>query len=545
MKANIVLKSNAIFTGLEKTPFKGAVAITGNHISYVGKDPVPSDYIDGNTKFYDLEDQMVLPGFSDAHAHYLLAATILSDYCCTEISEAESEEECIEILKKFRLKHPNLTRLIGFGWFPVNWTKGATPHKLPNKKSLDAAFPDIPVYLMMADCHTFWCNSKALSDCKIHKDMKYNFGYLGIGPDNEPDGILAELELIAPCYNEFYNFPEKESEEIQENLLKEIAKAGITSCTDVAECTVITEDASELKKIKHMEQSGKLTARFHVYPSLGVTPDFTIQKKLREEYSSSMVKIAGLKQFFDGVTPTYTAALLEPYTDKPDELGRLNYSKEVYDACITAANREGFGVKIHAIGDGAVRTALDIFEHSKAINPNYRLCRNSIEHIENIDVKDIPRFKHLNVTASVQPIHLVQDADEKIIRIGEKRSRYEWPFQSLLDMKATLAFGTDAPVTPLNPYENIYAAVTRCDLEGKPTGANPEETISLYDALRAYTYGSAYTHNREDELGTLEVGKLADITVARQNLFELTSEELKECTTAMTIVDGNIVYENL
>lgn len=545
MKVDIILKSNAIFTGIEKEPFKGTVAITNNYISHVGREDLPAHWLQPDTKVYDLGDRLVLPGIGDAHAHYLLAATILSSYCCSEISQAKSEEECIQIMQKFYRDHPDVNRLIGFGWFPINWTEGKTPHKLPSKRSLDAAFPDIPVYLMMADCHTFWCNSKALQACKIHKNMTYSFGQLGIGEDGEPNGILSELELIAPCFNEFYNFEEKESEEIQSNLLKEISKLGITSFTDVAECTIINDDAIELNKIKQMEENGKLTARVHVYPSLGITPDFSIQKKLRDQYNSPMVKISGLKQFFDGVTSTYTAALLEPYSDNPAVQGQLNYDKELYDTCIVTANKEGFGVKIHAIGDAAVQTSLDIFQHSKEVNHTYCSCRNSIEHIESIWPGDIPRFHQLNVIASVQPIHLVLDAGEKLLRIGKERNQYEWPFQSLLNAKANLAFGTDAPVTSLNPYENIYAAITRCDLNGSPTGSNPEEKITLYDALRAYTYGSAYSHNREKELGTLEIGKLADITVANANLFAISPEELKSATTCLTIVDGNVVYEDL
>lgn len=545
MKANLVLKSSAVFTGLEKEPFKGSVAITGNHISFAGRGEVNPDWIDETTRVYDLGDRLIIPGFSDAHAHYLLAASILSEYCCTQIGEAKSEEECVEMLKAFYKKYPDSKRLIGFGWFTVNWTEGKTPHQPPTKVSLDAAFPDIPVYLMSADCHTFWCNTKALEQCGITKDTQYNFGKLGIGPDGEPDGTLSESELIAPCYNEFYDFGEKETLEIQENLLRKIAEAGITSFTDVAECTTLNEEPMDLKKIKDMEESGKLTARIHVYPSLGISEDLSLQKEIREKYSTAMVKIAGLKQFFDGVTPAYTAALLEPYADNPETKGEMNYSKELYDRCILAANKAGFGVKVHAIGDAAVRNALDIFEHSKAVNPNYGLCRNSVEHIENIAVEDLHRFGHLGVVASVQPIHLPLDANEKLDRIGKERIRYEWPFRSLLDAGAVMAFGTDVPVSPLSPYENIYAAVARKDLDGSPTGFNPEEKVALYEALRAYTYGSACSHNREDELGTLETGKLADITVIDTNLFAVDTEKIKDASAAMTIVDGKIVYENL
>lgn len=540
MKVDKIIKGNSIFTGLSDKPIKGSVAITGKNISYVGEKDVPDSWISKDTEILEYDDELIMPGISDTHAHYLLAATILSDYCCTDLVESKSEEECIEMMQEFRKKNPDLDKLIGFGWFPANWGEG---DNLPTKNSLDAVFPDIPVYLMATDCHTFWCNSKALSDCNIHKDIEYTFGYLGIGEDGEPDGILSELELIAPCFNEFYDFPDNISEEMQTNLLSEVSKYGITSFTDVAECTIITEDPSELKKIKALEEKGKLTARVNVYPSLGITEDMSIQSQIRRDYSSDMVRISGLKQFFDGVTSTYTAALIEPYEDNPDTKGNLNYEESIFDKSIVAANEAGFGVKLHCIGDYSVQKALDIFEHSKNVNPNYSLCRNSIEHIESMHPHDIPRFKQLNVTASVQPVHLPLDENEKIARVGMERSRFEWPFRSLLDEGANLAFGTDAPVSDLNPFENIYVALTRKDIERNDTGVNPNETVTLKEALMAYTLGSAYSHNREDELGTLEVGKLADITVIDKNLFDIPVDDIKECKAVLTMVDGEVVYK--
>ncbi|MBR0597446.1 amidohydrolase [Sinanaerobacter chloroacetimidivorans] len=544
MKADIILKSDAIFTGLEGQPFKGSMAIAGKNIVYVGREEVPASWIQDETKVFELGSRLIVPGLSETHMHYLLSATILSKYCCNLV-DTKSEEECVELMKDFREKNPNLDKLIGFGWFPINWTESKVPHALPSKESLDAVFPDISVYLLMADCHTFWCNTKALKICNITKDMEYSFGYLGLGEDEEPNGILSELELMAPCFNQFYDFPDDISEDMQMNLLNELAKQGLTSFTDVAECTVLSGDSQDLKKIKLMERKGKLTIRANVYPSLGITGDLSLQKAMRRNYSSDMVKIPGLKQFFDGVTSTYSACLIEPYRDKPETEGRMNYDETIFDHCIVEANQAGFGIKIHCIGDYAVRKGLDIFEHSKNVNPNYMQCRNSIEHIESIHYNDIPRFRQLNVTASVQPVHLPLDANEKIDRIGMERCEYEWPFRSMIDMGLNLAFGSDSPVSGLNPYENIYTAVTRKDLDGADTGVNPQEKITVAEALRAYTYGSAYSHNREDELGTLEVGKLADVTVIDRNLFDIPEEEIKDCKASLTIVNGKVVYSDL
>ncbi|MEL7658187.1 MAG: amidohydrolase family protein [Bacillota bacterium] len=239
---------------------------------------------------------------------------------------------------------------------------------------------------------------------------------------------------------------------------------------------------------------------------------------------------------------TYTAYLLEPYSDNPETVGFSNYPAELYEECIVGANKEGFGVRLHCIGDAAVRLALDAFEKSNHQNDN-RMLKNTIEHIESIHADDIPRFAQLGVVASMQPIHLPLDVNEKISRIGEERCQYEWPFKTMLENNATLAFGTDFPVASINPFPNIYAAVTRCDEHGELFGINPQERISLAETLRAYTYGSACAINREKELGTLEAGKLADIVVLDRNLFAVSEAEIPVTSVALTVMDGQIVYK--
>ena len=246
------------------------------------------------------------------------------------------------------------------------------------------------------------------------------------------------------------------------------------------------------------------------------------------------------------MTSTYTGFLIEPYYDKNDMTGSPNYPKEVYEKRIIAANKRGLGVRLHCIADGSVRLALDAFEaanHATQNEGNHKNIKNSIEHCENIHPDDIPRFKELGVIASMQPYHLTLDFNEKISRIGKERCRYEWPHRSLLDAGARLAFGTDYPVVDFNPFPSIYAAVTRCDDEGNPTGINPEERISLTEALQAYTYGSACAYGREKELGTLERGKLADIVVVDRDLFSIHQSEIKDCRIEMTIMDGKVVYK--
>ena len=244
----------------------------------------------------------------------------------------------------------------------------------------------------------------------------------------------------------------------------------------------------------------------------------------------------------DGTTSQYTSPLLEPYSDRPEESGRSYYPPEFFMDIIPKANRGGFDLKIHAIGDKAVRMLLDACEASFKQN-DLSGIRNNVEHIENIHPSDIGRFKEFGVVASVQPAHLPLDAGEKTIRIGKERARYEWPFRSLLDAGAILAFGTDYPIYQLNPMHGIHAAVTRAYLDGTPVGSSPGEKITLKEALDAYTYGGAFSLNRENELGTLEAGKLADIVVLSENLFDLDPQEYLKAESLLTVMDGKIIYE--
>ncbi len=215
-------------------------------------------------------------------------------------------------------------------------------------------------------------------------------------------------------------------------------------------------------------------------------------------------------------------------------------NRETFEKSIIAANKAGLSVRLHCIADGSVRMALDIFEKSLELNGNDGIT-NTIEHIENIHPNYIPRFYKLGVIPSMQPYHLILDQNEKIARIGKERCRWEWPHKTILDSGAKLAFGTDYPVVDFNPFLTIHAAVTRSDENNRPAGVNPEECISLTEALLCYTKNAAKAYNRND-IGVLEKGKLADVVVLDRNLFDIDPYEIKNASVELTIMDGKIVY---
>ena len=453
-----------------------------------------------------------------------------------------SEDDCIRIVKSYVDKHPFLTRICGMGWFPVNWNDAP----LPTKNSLDRVFPDRPVYLMCADAHTAWLNSKALEECGVTRDTVVECGEICKDEHGEPNGILKEAASIKLAFGKTLCLPEEILKEIQIDFLKQIAENGVTSVGDMSAYDMNETTTKMFYAAKELEKQALFTTRLNLYPNLIAPDGFGSLKDFARNFDSGKIRIAGLKQFVDGVTTTYTGFLLGPYADKPEITGYSNYPPEVYKKYIIEANLEGFGVRLHCIGDAAVRLALDAFEEANTATGNKGnrlMLGNTIEHCENVHPDDIPRFAELGVIPSLQPLHLTLDANEKIGRIGLERCRYEWPHRSLIDSGAVLAAGTDYPVVGFNPFPNIYAAVSRCDEKGIPTGVNPEERITLREILSAYTRGSACAYGMQNELGTLEIGKLADVVVVNRNLFAIPEYDIRNCKVELTIVDGKVIFE--
>lgn len=537
-RADFVIKSDHIFTGLADAPFKGAVAVKDNKILEVGTMQQIEPYIGEGTNVLAYEEELVMAGFIDAHMHYFTGVFQASHYMYRELFDAKSERECVERVKAFGRQHPEYEKLSGMGWFPMLWDD---KHAMPSKKSLDEIEPDRPVYLLSADGHAFWLNSKALEACGITRDSQVSFGSIGKDENGEPNGLLFEIEAEETANALAFRLPAGDAESLCMEFNEKLAACGITSTTDMSVNPEPVGDFAEYAMAKKLEDQGKLKIRLNLYPSLGLKPDTSIAKALRSQYHSDRLRVAGLKQFIDGVSSNFSAYLLEPYADRPGYTGSPCYPYEVFKSCIAHANREGFGVRLHAIGDGAIRLGLDAIDAARKENGTLPV-RNSLEHLEAIDPSDIPRFALLDVTASMQPLHMPPTAYEKKVRLGDERCRYQWPFRSLLDAGAVLAFGTDFPVAPFEPLLSVYDAVARVDEKGEELGINPWEKITLAESLKAYTSGSAYCIGQEDKLGTLEKGKLADLIVLDQNPFDVQPSQLPEIKVKLTMVDGEIVY---
>ena len=308
------------------------------------------------------------------------------------------------------------------------------------------------------------------------------------------------MDACAPCSVKAQALPEETSRELIGDFLEQLSRAGITGTTDITVLPEPAEITENMRIIRELELENRLSVRLHLYPSLGMDDSFRIVERYRQEFQSDKFRVSGLKAFIDGVHGNHTAFLLSPYADSPGEKGSTFYPQEQYRHMVTAANRAGYGVKLHCTGEGAVHMALDAFAasaHAKCSSG----VRNSIEHVETFCEDDIDRFHELDVTASMQPSHLMFLGDTLRVKLGPERASRQYALKTMLDHDVNVAFSTDYPVAPFDPRLNIYFAVTRCDPEGNPVSRGSGQEITLAQAIRAYTCGSAYCLGREENLG--------------------------------------------
>jgi predicted amidohydrolase YtcJ len=537
MKADIIIKGKAIFDSINEKPYGGFVAISDDKLVAVERDINKADgFISSDTKVIDAGDRLVMPGFFDNHVHFLMAG-MFSKY--PSLIQAKSEEETAKIMSDFDKVNPADGWVLGFQWYHVFWEEV----KMPSKKTLDKYFPDKPVFLLNAEAHGAWVNSKGLEIAGIDKNTPDPFGGEILRDEfGEPTGVL--LEGAAGLASKYAFDLSKDAEKETLKAFLETAKAyGITSIMDVQ--PYFSGDMGSIPVYSEMDKDGSLTLRVHAAPDLLGDLDKVLETG--KKYNSPKLRINYVKQFLDGVSTTHTALMLAPYADAPDETGIALFDTDAIEKAVPEAHKRGLSVKLHSCGDKSLRMALDYYQAAleKYGKNNARHC---IEHCEIVSPEDIPRFGELGVIPSVQPEHvaLTQTFAEMpyITTLGKELADTTWPFKSLLESAGTMAIGSDCPVVDSNPFWEIYRAVTRQFNDGEPKGGwNPTEKLSLYEVLHAYTMGSAYAASRENEIGSLEAGKYADVIIIDRNLFDVGSDKIMDSQVDLTIMDGKVVYE--
>jgi predicted amidohydrolase YtcJ len=547
-KADLALRHGKIYTVDASRSWAESVAIQNGRIVFVGVDRDITPWIGANTKTIELAGRFVLPGFIDAHVHPVEAGVGLKQ---CDLLPYSTKDEVLKAIKTYAEANPKKEWILGAGWgLPL------FPDANPSKELLDAIVPDRPVLLSAADGHSAWANSKALQIAGITKSTPDpEHGRIEHDKNGEPSGALREsaIDLV------YQHTPKPNLQDKMEGLkeaLKVMNGFGITGFQDAS----ISAEGSRPEArgassvYQEMEKRGLLTARVigAIYSSSVGTPEEVMKQvdrfvEVRKQLKGKYFQASAVKIFADGVIESRTAALLQPYVGQGNNAGELEWSPEKLNPFVEALDRERFQIHIHAIGDRAIRTALDALELAQKKNGTWG-ARPMLAHIELIDPQDIPRFAKLNVIPNFQALWAFADPyikDLTIPQLGKERSRWLYPIRSVADTGARLAMGSDWNVSSVNPLDAIEVAVTRKNPDDDTDQVFiPEERISLQETLAAYTIGSAYANFREQDAGSIEKGKYADIIILSQNLFEIPAKDINRTKVLLTLLEGKEIYRD-
>lgn len=527
-----IIVNAAVRTMDAAQPTAEAVAISGNRIAAVGSTLELRALAGPKTRIVDAGGKSVLPGFNDAHVHWLSGGYSITN---VDLRDASSPAEFTKRVAGFAQKIPPGRWVLGGDWDHEKFP--GTP--LPTKEWIDAVTPEHPVFVNRLDGHMALANSLALKLAKVTKDTKDVPGGLIVRDANgEPTGVLKDaamdlVDKVIPARS----WDENHAAGIAAT--EHAARLGVTSVQDMSA-------GDDVGLYQFMHEHGELKTRIYGMRSI-VSWEPLGKTGVRKAFGNEWLRIGGLKGFADGSLGSTTALMFEPYHDAPSTRGLLfdqMLPEGIMLQRVEAADKRGLHVMIHAIGDEANKQILDLYQQVAEKN-GLRDRRFRIEHAQHLRPGDLKRFGSLRVIASMQPYHCADDGRWCEKRIGPERAKGTYAFRSLLDSGAVLAFGSDWTVAPLNPMEGLKAAVTRQTLDGKnPTGWVPEQKILLEEAIRAYTVGAAYAEFQEHVKGSLTPGKLADLVLLDCDIFKVDPARIDRVKVTMTVVDGKVVWED-
>jgi predicted amidohydrolase YtcJ len=541
--ADVLVVHGRVYTENPRQLWAEAVAIRHAKIVAVGNDSAIEKMRGMGTKIIDAGGKLVLPGFVDCHIHFLEGSMKLG---WVHLEDAKNLFDIRAKLREYAAQNPGDGWVLGIGW---NYGMFG-PEKLPDKKDLDDIFPNRPVSLEAFDGHTFWVNSKALVLAGINRAT----------PD-PPNGVIVR----DPATGQATGTLKESATDLASGARSPMTRAdklialragmkwanenGLTR-VHAAGGHFESGDFEDLDLYDEMRRRGDLSLRMQIAyfldPPALRPQDLVSIEDARKKYSNDWISASVVKLRLDGVIESHTAALLEPYSDDPSTKGALFWDPDKYKAAVFELDKRGFQLFTHAIGDYAVRTALDAYESAQERN-YHRDPRHRIEHIETVSSSDVPRFGKLGVIASMQPLHSYPDADTLDVwahNVGPERASRAWAWKSISLAGGHLAFGSDWPVVTLNPWEGIQTAVTRQTAEGKPeSGFLPQQRLTVAQAVDGYTLGAAYAGRHEKTEGSIEVGKLADLIIVSQNIFDVNPHEIGQTKVIATIVGGRLVYQ--
>lgn len=549
-KADYVFKNGTIYTVDDQNPKAEAIAVSGKIITYVGDNKGVEAFIGNDTKVIDLKGQMLLPGFVESHIHSSMA--ILTNGADLQ---TDSMEELLSRVKAWADANPNSQIIRGFGWrYNMFSTTG------PTKEVLDKLFPDKPVFLIAIDCHSAWVNSKALQMSGIdakHPDPLPGVSYYQRDPKtNEPTGWVVETLAEQEMFDKLKLMTPDLILKAIKDILPKFTASGITSVFDAGIAIIQTENV--LEQYLQMEKENKLPLRIvasYFWNNASVTDPVERTMALKEKFNSELLQVGALKIMLDGGEAQHTAVMIQEYADRPGFFGDYSIDKKLVAEAILKAQANNINTHAHSYGDATTRTYLDAIEAAEKMYPN-STSRHTASHVMFLTDSDVPRFAKLNVTMQCSAQWMTPDPPmERTAQIVGNDVAFKElnRVNSVLKTGGRVAFGTDWPaagyVSTFQPLDAIQVAVTRMILQKygndqfTPVLPPVDEIITLEQALKAYTLDAAYVLGLENKIGSLKVGKLADIVVLEKDLYKIKPGDISTTKVIMTMMNGKITFQ--
>jgi len=530
--AELIITNANVWTGDDAHPKAQAVAVLGDRIVAVGSNAEVSQWRGPATKTIDGGGKLLLPGFNDSHVHFVSGGQQLDS---VQLNDVTSTDEFVRRIAEQAKKTPKGEWIQGGDWDETKWN----PPNLPTKEMIDPVTPDNPVLISRYDGHSVLANSQGLKLAGITAQTPDPPGGAIVrDAQGNPTGVLRDAAMD-PGFAAVPPMTHDQRIRVIKRAMEHAASLGVTSVQHMV------ADYGDIAAYAELLQNGELTTRIYAAPLI-TNIDDQAKIGIRHAFGGPYLRIGAVKAFADGSLGSRTAYFFEPFSDEPNNHGLL--SDEMHPVSLMRdrmmkADAAGIQICTHAIGDQGISMILDLYtevvkEHRGAER------RFRIEHAQHMAEKDFARFAQLDVIASVQPYHAIDDGRWAEARIGHDRASRTYAFRTFLNHGVHLAFGTDWDVAPLNPMLGLYAAVTRATLDGKnPNGWFPEQKLTVDESVRAYTMGSAYAEFQEKEKGSITPGKLADMVLLSDDIFSIDPAKIRDVKVLKTIVGGKVIWD--